>query len=145
MARSEVNGARRLLLLLDADMTIHPFIQAALRRAPYQSLRYIEYHPVVNADQLRKHLQQHRYQIALLSLESVGYPTRPLLENAHRTIKLIREAPFDHQPPAVAMTSVGTSLHREAILRLGFAGYLCKPFTLSTLFHELATALTHNA
>ena len=54
MAHSEVNGQRRLLLLVDADTALHPFIQAALRRAPYASLRYIMCHPLPNADQLRE-------------------------------------------------------------------------------------------
>jgi len=145
MAHSEVNGQRRLLLLVDADTALHPFIQAALRRAPYAPLRHMECHPVVNTDQLREHLQRHHYHVALISLESIGHPTWPLEENAHRTMQLIREAPPDHQPPAVAMTSVGTLRHRDAVLRLGFAGYLCKPFTLSALFQELATALTLNS
>lgn len=145
MSHRAINGQRRLLLLLDADTALHPFIQAALRRAPYAPLRYLECHPVVNAEQLRNHLHERRYHVALLSLESIGHPTRPLLENAHRTIQLIQEAPVAHQPPAVAMTSVGTSAHREAILRLGFAGYLCKPFTLATLFQELSAALALSA
>ncbi len=41
MAHSEVNGQRRLLLLVDADTALHPFIQAALRRAPYAPLRHM--------------------------------------------------------------------------------------------------------
>ncbi len=141
MPSRAVNGQRRLLLLLDADTTLHPFIQAALRRAPHAPLRHLECHAVVHPDELRNHLRQRRYHVALLSLESAGHPTWPLLENAHRALQLVQEAPHTHRPSLVAMTSVGTTAHREAILRLGFAGYLCKPFTLATLYHEMATAL----
>uniref|UniRef100_A0A7V2B2R1 Response regulator transcription factor n=1 Tax=Rhodothermus marinus TaxID=29549 RepID=A0A7V2B2R1_RHOMR len=134
------NGQRWLMLLLDADAALHPFIQAALRRAPYAALRQLECHATTSVQEAQQLLSQYRYQLALISLESVGHPTLPLLENAVLTRQLVREATSEH-PPIVAMTSVGSQAERAQILELGFSGYLCKPFTLGTLFESLAAAL----
>jgi DNA-binding response OmpR family regulator len=135
-----VNGQRRLLLLLDADAALHPFIQAALQHAPQLALRHLACHATTSCEEARQLLGQHRYQLVLVSLESVGHPTRPLLENAILTRQLIYEATPD-PPPIIAMTSVGTRVEHPKILELGFTGYLCKPFTLKALFEALSNAL----